>query len=173
MTTIDPTERPTPAPQVADGESRRAAGHGTGTRATRVLGIATIIAMAWLVAFGLGFSPADVDQEEAVRILYVHVPTIWVAYVAFTITAISSGIYLWSRRAKARRRPASARRNALDWDRLAGASAEIGVAFVAVTLAVGAMWGRRCCSSPTSATSPSVALVVVTSSGPSAARSSG
>ncbi len=109
-----------------------------------MLGIATIVAMAWLVAFGLGFSPADVDQEEAVRILYVHVPTIWVAYLAFSVTAIASGIYLWSRRGAARKRRAARKsaRNALDWDRLAGASAEIGVAFVAVTLAVGALWGR-------------------------------
>ena len=56
---------------------------GTGTTATRVLGIAMLVTMGWLVAFGLGFSPADRDQEDAVRILYVHVPTAWVAYLAF------------------------------------------------------------------------------------------
>ena len=33
-----------------------------------------LVGVAWLVAFGLGFSPADVDQRESVRILYVHVP---------------------------------------------------------------------------------------------------
>jgi heme exporter protein C len=103
---------------------------GTGTPATRALGIATILAMAWLVAFGLGFSPADRDQDEAVRILYVHVPTIWVAYLAFVVTAVASGLYLFGRR------------HSLGFDRVAGASAEIGVAFVAVTLVVGALWGR-------------------------------
>jgi heme exporter protein C len=103
---------------------------GTGTPATRALGIATVLAMAWLVAFGLGFSPADRDQEEAVRILYVHVPTIWVAYLAFVVTAAGSGLYLFGRR------------HSLGFDRVAGASAEIGVAFVAVTLVVGALWGR-------------------------------
>ena len=102
----------------------------TGTRATRVLGILTLIAMAWLLAFGLVLSPADQNQGESVRILYVHVPTIWVAYLAFVVTAVASGMYLF--------RP----RHSLGWDRLAGASAEIGVAFVAVTLVVGAMWGR-------------------------------
>ena len=91
---------------------------------------ATIVAMAWLVAFGLLFSPADYQQDEAVRLLYVHVPTIWVAYLAFVVTAFSSGMYLFR----------SA--HSLGWDRLAGASAEIGVLFVAVTLAIGAMWGR-------------------------------
>jgi len=30
----------------------------------------------------------------------------------------------------------------MGWDRLAGASAEVGTAFVAVTLVIGAMWGR-------------------------------
>ncbi|MEO1057548.1 MAG: cytochrome c biogenesis protein CcsA [Actinomycetota bacterium] len=123
MTTTDPAAA---APPVSPEGPR----HGTGTRATRMLGIATIIAMGWLVAFGLGFSPADRDQEEAVRILYVHVPTIWVAYLAFSITAIASAVVLFGKK------------KSLDWDRLAGASAEIGVAFVAVTLAVGAMWGR-------------------------------
>ncbi len=101
---------------------------GTGTRGTRIIGIATIVAMGWLVAFGLGFSPEDRDQREAVRLLYVHVPTIWIAYLAFTVTAIGSGMYLF--------------RKSLGWDRLAGASAEIGTVFVAVTLVVGALWGR-------------------------------
>jgi heme exporter protein C len=103
---------------------------GTGTRATRLLGLATIVSMAWLVAFGLGFSPADRDQEEAVRILYVHVPTIWIAYLAFVVTALASAIYLFGRN------------HSLGFDRLAGASAEIGVTFVAVTLVVGSLWGR-------------------------------
>jgi heme exporter protein C len=103
---------------------------GTGTRATRVLGIAAVLATGWLIAFGLGFSPADRNQEESVRILYVHVPTIWVAYVAFVVTAIASGLYLFSRK------------HSLGFDRVAGASAEIGVAFVALTLVVGALWGR-------------------------------
>ena len=103
----------------------------TGTRGTRIIGILTIISMGWLVAFGLGFSPADRDQAEAVRILYMHVPTIWVAYMAFVITAISSAMVLFRRRS-----------NSLGWDRLAGASAEIGTAFVGVTLVVGALWGR-------------------------------
>ncbi|NND73562.1 MAG: cytochrome c biogenesis protein CcsA [Ilumatobacter sp.] len=102
----------------------------TGTRATRIIGIAAIVALGWLVAFGLGFSPADRDQEEAVRILYVHVPTIWLAYLAFVVTAVASAMYLFTSK------------KSLGWDRMAGASAEIGVVFVAVTLAVGAMWGR-------------------------------
>jgi len=103
---------------------------GTGSRGTRIVGIGTIIAMGWLVAFGLGFSPEDRDQGEAVRLLYVHVPTIWVAYLAFIVTAVASATHLLSKK------------KALGWDRLAGASAELGTVFVAVTLVIGALWGR-------------------------------
>jgi heme exporter protein C len=103
---------------------------GTGSRGTRIIGISTIIAMGWLVAFGLGFSPEDRDQGEAVRLLYLHVPTIWVAYLAFIVTAVASATYLLSKK------------KSLGWDRLAGASAELGTAFVAVTLVIGALWGR-------------------------------
>jgi heme exporter protein C len=124
MTTIDPARTElqpseTPPPR-----------RSTGTRVTRAVGIGCVTAMGWLVAFGLGFSPADRDQKESVRILYVHVPTIWLAYLAFVVTAVSSGLYLFTKK------------QSLGWDRVAGASAEIGVAFVAVTLAVGSLWGR-------------------------------
>ncbi len=103
---------------------------GTGTRATRILGIATVVMLGWLIAFGLGFSPADRDQEDAVRIMYVHVPTVWVAYLAFTVTAVCSAVYLFGRK------------HSLGFDRFAGASAEIGVAFMALTLITGMLWGR-------------------------------
>ena len=108
MTTTDPTLTGDHAAET-DGDS----GAGTGTRATRILGIATVVSMGWLVAFGLGFSPEDRDQRESVRLLYVHVPTIWIAYLAFVVTAVASGIYFFGKT------------KSLGWDRLAGASAEI------------------------------------------------
>jgi heme exporter protein C len=95
-----------------------------------VLGIATIVAFAVLALFGLVLSPADAQQGESVRILYMHVGTVWVAYLAFIVTAVSSAAYLWKRT------------RSLTWDRIAGASAEIGVLFMAVTLFTGALWGR-------------------------------
>jgi heme exporter protein C len=108
----------------------RTRGAGTGTTFTRWLGIITIVLMAGVVLFGLVLSPADVVQGESVRILYVHVGTVWVAYLAFIVTAVSSGAYLWRRT------------HSLTWDRIAGASAEIGVLFMAVTLLTGSLWGR-------------------------------
>ena len=129
MTTTNPDSTATSA-AAADGGVTPLV-RSTATRGTRILGVLTIVSMVWLVAFGLGFSPADRDQAEAVRLLYVHVPTIWVAYLAFVVTAIASAMVLFKRRS-----------NPLGWDRLAGASAEVGTAFVAVTLVVGALWGR-------------------------------
>lgn len=122
MTTLDPNQTDT----ASSAEMTRS----TGTKATRVIGIAVIIAMAWLALFALVLSPADVNQGESVRLLYIHVPTIWIAYLSFVVTAVSSGAYLFTKK------------HSLGWDRLAGASAEFGVAFVGLTLLVGSMWGR-------------------------------
>ena len=122
MTSLPTAEKPSVEPAAASA--------GTGTPATRIIGIAALIMLGWLVAFGLGFSPADRDQEEAVRILYVHVPTVWLAYLAFSVTAVCSALYLFSKK------------HSLGFDRFAGASAEIGVVFMALTLISGMLWGR-------------------------------
>lgn len=102
----------------------------TGTGFTRGLGIVTLVGIAWLVVFGLVVTPADVNQGESVRIMYAHVPGAWLAYLAFVVTALSSAMYLFRRT------------RSLVWDRVAGASAEIGVLFMAISLVTGSLWGR-------------------------------
>src|SRR3954447_6115046 len=102
----------------------------TSTRATRAIGIATLVGLVWFVAFGLFLSPDDAVQRKGVRILYIHVPSAWLAYLAFIVTAVSSAAYLWRRT------------RSLTWDRLAGASAEVGVLFMGITLLTGSLWGR-------------------------------
>lgn len=102
----------------------------TGTAATRTIGALAILGVAWLAVFGLGFSPADRDQKDSVRFLYIHAPTAWVAYLAFAVTAVASALYLLRKQ------------RSLGWDRLAGASAEIGVLFMGITLVSGMLWGR-------------------------------
>lgn len=106
------------------------ASSGTSSAATRWFGTLAALGVAWLVAFGLLFSPADRDQRESVRIMYVHVPSAWVAYLAFVVTAVASAMYLFRKA------------HSLAWDRLAGASAEVGVVFMAITLVTGMLWGR-------------------------------
>lgn len=102
----------------------------TGTPATRRLGGVVVVLMVLLVLSGLWWSAEDVVQGSTVRIMYVHVPSIWVAYLAFGLTAVCSAVYL------------SGRNRSVAWDRVAGASAEIGVMFVAVSLVTGSLWGR-------------------------------
>jgi len=104
--------------------------HGTGTRFTRWLGISAIAGVVWLVGFGLFASPEDVVQRSSVRMLYIHVPSAWLAYLGFIVAAAASVLYLWKRT------------RSLTWDRVAGASAEIGVLFMGITLVSGSIWGR-------------------------------
>jgi len=87
-----------------------------------LIGALAIVSMAWVVIGGLFVTPKDVDQGDAVRIMYVHVPTAWVAYLAFIVTALASACWLLSRK------------HSMGFDRVAGASAEVGVIFMAMTL---------------------------------------
>ena len=59
---------------------------------------------------GFGVAPREITQGNVQRIMYPHVPTAWVAYLAFGTVFIASVAYLWTRSAAA--------------DRLAQASAE-------------------------------------------------
>ena len=102
----------------------------TGTRATRIIGVVTILVMAWVVVSGLIFTPQDVVQGESVRIMYVHVPSAWIAYLAFIVTAVASAGWLFGKK------------HSMGFDRFAGASAEVGVMFMAITLITGSLWGR-------------------------------
>ena len=102
----------------------------TRTTASRNLGILVLLGSVILAMLGLLFTAEDVDQGSSVRIMYVHVPTAWVAYLAFVFTAVCSAGHLWGKR------------HSLHLDRLAGASAEVGVIFMGVTLVTGSLWGR-------------------------------
>ena len=103
---------------------------GVGTSTTRLVGGLAIVAMAWVVFGGLVATPPELTQGESVRIMYVHVPSAWVAYLAFIVTAIASASYLIGKR------------KSLGFDRVAGASAEVGVVFMGITLVSGSLWGR-------------------------------
>jgi len=99
-------------------------------RGTSLLGGLAAAGLAVLVALGLFVSPPDFQQGDAVRLMYLHVPAAWIAYLAFGVTALASALYLWRRT----RSPV--------WDTVAGASAELGVLFTGLTLALGSLWGR-------------------------------
>ena len=98
--------------------------------ATRALGVVTVVSLALLAVMALVITPADVNQLDAVRLIYIHVPMATVMYVAFGVTALASILYL-VRRTRAHK-----------WDVLAGAAAEIGVVFTGLVLVSGSIWGR-------------------------------
>jgi len=87
-----------------------------------MLGVLAGLVMAFLVA------PREMTQGNVQRIMYVHVPAVWVAYLAFLVVLLGSVAYLWSRA------PAA--------DRTAHAAAEVGVVFLGVNIATGAIWGK-------------------------------
>jgi len=62
------------------------------------------------------------------RLLYVHVPSAWLAYLSFTIVAAASIAYLRTHRTR--------------WDEVAHAAAEIGVVFTVLTIAIGSIWAK-------------------------------
>jgi heme exporter protein C len=89
----------------------------------------TAMVFAGLVTLVAGMLvPQDAVQGQLSRILYVHVPGAWLAYLAFGVTMAASAMYLW--------------RSTLIWDRLAASSAEIGVYFTGLTLVLGMIWGK-------------------------------
>ena len=115
----------------------------TGSLATRVLGAVALAAVAVMAILALWISPADEVQGDAVRLMYVHVPSIWVAYGSFVLTAFASARVLWRTRSGAGgSQGVIADRQARHWDRVAGAAAELGVIFTALTLMTGSLWGK-------------------------------
>lgn len=100
----------------------------TSSRGTRILGVATAVSMAVLLLLALVLTKPDVELSDSVRILYLHVPTVSIAYLFMVTSAVASAFYLWKRGEFS--------------DLLAHASAEIGLLFLGVTLIAGALWGK-------------------------------
>ena len=96
----------------------------------RALGAVTLASLALTAVLALWVSPADATQGDAMRLLYLHVPCAWLAYLAFFVTAVASVLWLIPRT------------RAPIWDLLAGASAEVGVIFTGLMLAMGSLWAK-------------------------------
>jgi heme exporter protein C len=90
-----------------------------------VIAVASVIAVYIRAIF---FTPADVLQGVVQKILYVHAPSAWVAFLAFGLVAITSALYLWLRDPK------------LDY--IAASSAEVGLVFTSVVLVTGPLWAK-------------------------------
>ena len=102
---------------------------------TRVRVLMSMAAVA--VAIGLWFAltaPPDALQGEYARLLGIHPPAMWLAFLAFGVTAFGSIMWLVKKTDR--------------WDRLASASAEIGVVFTAIGLFTGMVWGQAVWGTP-------------------------
>ena len=87
-----------------------------------------IIALFSGLYFGLFDSPKDYQQGDAVRIMYVHVPSAWLASFLYFSLAISCVFYLvW-------KHPLA--------DLVSSSIAPIGALFSALTLVTGSLWGK-------------------------------
>jgi heme exporter protein C len=99
-----------------------------GHRAQRVMGAATLVGLMATAVVGLFVVPPDAAQGDVQRLMYVHVPAAWLAFMSFGVVFVASVAYLKTGR--------------IQWDRVAAASAEIGVLFCALTILLGSLWGR-------------------------------
>lgn len=90
------------------------------------------VAMHLALLAGLKYAPTAFSDTgapmEFQRIMYFHVPSAWVAFLAFFVTFIASIAVLAKR--------------SMWWDSVATASAEIGILFCTMALISGSIWGK-------------------------------
>ena len=92
--------------------------------------LAALSAVALLIGLYLSFfvAPADYQQGDSVRIMFIHVPSAWLAMFCYSLMALSSvGSLVW-------RHPLA--------DVSAKAAAPLGAAFTFLALFTGSVWGK-------------------------------
>ncbi len=93
-------------------------------------GLLGLTAVCMVVALYLVFGYVPTEQTMGIvqRIFYFHVPSAWVAFMAFFVVMVGSVGYLRTRDKR--------------WDQLANASAQLGVLFTTLVLITGPLWAR-------------------------------
>lgn len=92
------------------------------------LGIAAALAMLGAFVRAIYFTPPERLQGYAQKIFYIHVPSAWIAFLAFGLTAFAGAYWLFLKDQRL--------------DRFAEASAEVGVVFTTGVLVTGPLWGK-------------------------------
>ncbi len=93
--------------------------------ALAVLGVVGVLVLHYLVFFWV---PTELNQGVIQRIFYVHVPSAWVAFMAFGVVALCSALYLWL--------------GDDHMDQAALSAAEGGMIFTTIVLLTGPLWGK-------------------------------
>jgi heme exporter protein C len=97
-------------------------------KALPVIGLAAAVLLAVGLYMAWLLSPADYQQGETVRIMFLHVPAAWLALFFYALMAASAlGTLVW-------RHPLA--------DVSQKAAAPIGAAFTLICLVTGALWGK-------------------------------
>ena len=92
------------------------------------IAVCAVLCLASGLYFGLFVAPADYQQGETVRIMYVHVPSAWMAMFVYSSIAIASAMALiW-------KHPLA--------DLIGKASAPVGAGFTVICLMTGSLWGK-------------------------------
>jgi len=100
----------------------------TGSRATRLLGLATLAGIAIVLVLALAVTGPDAVQGDAARLIYLHVPVAVSMNVGFGLCTLGSVMWLWKK--------------SRWWDTVAVSAAEVGLVFTGLTLVTGMVWGR-------------------------------
>ena len=94
----------------------------------RPFGIFTLLFFIFAQASAVYLSPADRDMGHLQKIMYVHVPGAWMAFIAFFVVFVYSILYMLRKRETD--------------DLIAASAAEVGAVFTGMTLMLGMIWGR-------------------------------
>ncbi|WP_448505841.1 heme ABC transporter permease [Immundisolibacter sp.] len=92
--------------------------------------------LAWLAAgllllgagWGLAIAPADYQQGDSYRIMFIHVPAAWLSMLTYMVMAGGAFVFLVWRMKLA--------------DILVKCCAPLGAAFTVLTLVTGSLWGK-------------------------------
>jgi heme exporter protein C len=87
------------------------------------LGVLGTLFLHWMVFFWV---PTEATMGIVQRIFYIHVPSAWVAFLAFGIVALAGAVYLWLGDERL--------------DQTALAAAEGGMIFTTIVLITGPLW---------------------------------
>lgn len=100
----------------------------TSSKGTRIVGGAALIGIVVTTIYAFAVSRPDSQLGQSIRIMYVHVPVISMAYLVMILNAIWSAHYLW-------------RRSTFS-DLAAASCGEVGVVLLGLGLLSGSLWGR-------------------------------
>lgn len=121
---MERTQTPAAMAGLAEGSNRRSR---SWLQREGLLALAGLLMLADLYLVFL-WVPSDAILGIVQRVFYFHVPLAWVGFLAFFLVFLGSVFHLW--------------RGSRGWDRVAQASAEVGVLFTTLVLVTGAIWAR-------------------------------